>query len=253
MSGTGASRPGRHGAAAYLPSFLLSLGVHGAFLLAVGVLLTVTGGPRHTASVEMDVVRPSRSAPPPPPPPPTTTSAPTAPVRSRRSARPSGDPPPTTPTPVVDTGPAAPNASENAMPASPAAPASGGSPEGVLGGSNDAHAQGPGGSGTSPAPAPPERRVYDMADLDAPPALVGNCSAEVPAFARQTNQSGWVMLQFTLDPEGHVQSPRVRAGSPPGVFDAAALDAIRRCRYTAPRVGGRTVSVTFRQRLRFEP
>ncbi|MBI2892128.1 MAG: energy transducer TonB [Deltaproteobacteria bacterium] len=235
----------------YLPSFLLSLGAHGGFLLVIGLVLSVTGGPRHQ-SVEMDVVRASQATVPSEPeaaPPP----APDRPlVRARRSPRASRDPAPPTPTPVVDTGPPAPNAADTAMPAT-AAPPAGGSEDGVLGGSTAPQARSPGEGDARPPPPPPERRVYDMADLDAPPSLVGACTAQVPAFARQTNQSGWVMVQFTLDSEGRVSSPRVRASSPPGVFDESALDAIRRCRYTPPRVGGRAVSVTFRQRLRFEP
>lgn len=233
---------------------MISIGIHAALIFVVGVFLGV--GPAKTMRlVEMAVTEVSRavSEPPPAPAPPPPSATPAAPVRARRTR---STPPPTpaapTPTPPVDTGPAAPDAPDTAMPAAAGPAVPDGDPNGVLGGSTAPNAAPPGASG-APPPPPPERRIYDMGDLDAPPSVVGNCSAEVPAFARQTHQSGWVMLQFTLDPDGRVSGPRVRASSPAGVFDQAALDAIRRCRYTAPRVGGRAVSVTFRQRLRFEP
>ncbi|MCI0636653.1 MAG: energy transducer TonB, partial [Actinobacteria bacterium] len=132
-------------------------------------------------------------------------------------------------------------ASGAAMPSSIAPPpaAANASANGVLGGT---------GSGE---PAQSTNRIYDMGDLDALPSLSGPCEAEMPAFARQTRQSGFVMLQFTLDTQGRVQNPRVRASQPPGVFDQAALSAIRRCRYSVPKVSGRPVSVTFRQRMSF--
>ncbi len=234
-----------------IPSWVISVGIHALLIFVVGVFVGV--GPAKTMQlVEMAVNQVSRAvSEPEPAPAPPPTANPSAPVRARRT-RATPRPTPTTATPPVDTGPAAPDAPDTAMPAAagPAVPE--GDPGGVLGGSTAPNAATPG-AGGGPPPPPPERRIYDMGDLDAPPTVVGNCSAEVPAFARQTNQSGWVMLQFTLDPDGRVGSPRVRASSPAGVFDQAALDAIRRCRYTAPRVGGRAVSVTFRQRLRFEP
>ena len=231
---------------------MISIGVHVGLILVIGVVVGVD--PEKTFRlVEMAVTRVSHAVEPEPPPAPTPppSAEPNAPVRARRSrpAPTSAAPPPPT---AVDTGPAADDAPDTAMPAAagPAVPE--GDPNGVLGGSTAPNAVAPG-VGGAPPPPPPERRIYDMGDLDAPPSLVGSCTAQVPAFARQTNQSGWVMVQFTLDPAGNVQAPRVRASSPRGVFDQAALDAIRRCRYTAPRVGGRPVSVTYRQRLRFEP
>lgn len=234
---------------------MISVAIHAALILLVGVFVGV--GPAKTMRlVEMAVQEVSHavSPPEPTPAPPPPASSPSTPVRARRTRAtpPPTTPSPTPPTPAVDTGPAAPDAPDTAMPAAQGPAVPGGDPNGVLGGSTAPNAAAPGAGGGPPAP-PPERRIYDMGDLDAAPSIVGACTADVPAFARQTNQSGWVMVQFTLDPEGHVQAPRVRASSPAGVFDQAALDAIRRCRYTAPRVGGRPVSVTYRQRLRFEP
>jgi protein TonB len=228
---------------------VISIGIHAALIFVIGVFLGV--GPAKTMRlVEMAVTEVARAVSEPAPAPPPPSATPSGPVRARRTR--ATPPTPAAPTPAVDTGPSAPGAPDTAMPAAAGPAVPDGDPNGVLGGSTAPNAVAPGAAGGPPAP-PPERRIYDMGDLDAPPSVVGNCSAEVPAFARQTNQSGWVMLQFTLDADGRVSSPRVRASSPAGVFDQAALDAIRRCRYTAPRVGGRAVSVTFRQRLRFEP
>ncbi len=219
-------------------SVVLSVGVHVGF--AVGLLALAGEAAKRYEEVQMDLARTQRAEEPPPPPPlPETKLSSSAPrARSNRRAKQTAQP---SPTPVVDPGPVTEGASDNAMPALAAPPPvdPNASADGVLGG-----------TGTAP-PSQATNRVYDMGDLDALPTVVGECSAEYPAFARQTRQSGFVMLQFTLDTSGRPQNPRVRAGQPPGVFDQAALEGIRRCRYTVPKVGGQPVAVTFRHRMTF--
>lgn len=222
-------------------SVALSVGVH--VLFALGLVALAGQAAKRYREVQMDLARTRREAEPPPPPPappPEVQRSHSPRARLVRRAKQTETPP--TQTPVIDPGPPVEGASDNAMPALAAPPPvdPNASADGVLGG-----------TGTAPPSESAGNRVYDMGDLDALPELVGACQPDMPAFARQTRQSGWVMLQFTLDAQGRPQGPRVRAGQPPGVFDAAALEGIRRCRYTVPRVGGRPVSVTFRQRITF--
>jgi protein TonB len=223
-------------------SVVLSVGVHVGF--AVGLIALAGEAAKRYEEVQMDLARTQRAEEPPPPPPtppPENRQRSNAPrARLTRRVAKQETQPPSTP-PVIDPGPAVEGASDHAMPALAAPPPvdPNASADGVLGG-----------TGTAP-PTQATNRVYDMGDLDSLPTLVGDCTAEYPAFARQTRQSGFVMLQFTLDTQGRVQNPRVRAGTPPGVFDQAALEGIRRCRYTVPKVGGQPVSVTFRHRMTF--
>lgn len=52
-----------------------------------------------------------------------------------------------------------------------------------------------------------------------------------PAGARADGVQGYVVLEYRVDEEGRVTAPRVVESVPPGVFDAAALGAIRSWRY----------------------
>lgn len=64
---------------------------------------------------------------------------------------------------------------------------------------------------------------------------------EYPAGALVRGIKGHVDVEFTVNPAGRVETPRVVAAEPKGVFDSAALAAVQRRRYAedparAPRV-----------------
>ena len=52
-----------------------------------------------------------------------------------------------------------------------------------------------------------------------------------PQRALDSNQQGYVIVEFTLNTNGRAGKPRVVESSPPAVFDGAALQAIRRGRF----------------------
>jgi TonB family protein len=56
-----------------------------------------------------------------------------------------------------------------------------------------------------------------------------------PHFAQLNGISGWVKLMFTVTAAGTTRDVRVTASEPPGVFDAAAVEAARRFVYS-PRL-----------------
>ena len=56
---------------------------------------------------------------------------------------------------------------------------------------------------------------------------------EYPEAARARGLRGYVEVEFTVTPQGTVESPRVVAAEPRNVFDAAALAAVARRRYPA--------------------
>jgi protein TonB len=57
---------------------------------------------------------------------------------------------------------------------------------------------------------------------------------EAPAYPRSAEArgiEGSVTLKFGVDAAGNVVSPQVVEGTPPGVFDAAAIDALSKWKY----------------------
>lgn len=72
----------------------------------------------------------------------------------------------------------------------------------------------------------------------APPAAVATAlravstpAPDYPPAALRAGDSGEVVVEFTVNPDGSVGNPRVVRSSPPRVFDRAALNAVRRWRY----------------------
>jgi TonB family protein len=84
-------------------------------------------------------------------------------------------------------------------------------------------------SGTSSEPA------FDSGIVSAgePTRLIGVAPIYPPA-AVAAGIEGHVDLQFSLSPSGTVVAPEVVASEPAGVFDASALAAVSRWRYTYP-------------------
>jgi protein TonB len=70
-----------------------------------------------------------------------------------------------------------------------------------------------------------------------------------PAGARAQKIQGRVVVAYTVTPSGSVSNARVVSASPPGVFNAAALAAVRQWRFKPSAQGGsRTSGMTFKLR-----
>ena len=78
-----------------------------------------------------------------------------------------------------------------------------------------------------------------------------------PRAAFRRGIEGSVLLDFSVDADGHVVAPRVVDATPPGVFDRAALDAVSEWTYQPLGVEtkGMRIRVTFRmhERARHAP
>ena len=75
---------------------------------------------------------------------------------------------------------------------------------------------------------------------------------EYPETALSQKIAGSVLVQFTVDVNGETRDIRVLEAHPPGVFDRAATNAIRRWRYAPMIVNGTAVQVPVKTLLRFE-
>jgi TonB family protein len=81
-----------------------------------------------------------------------------------------------------------------------------------------------------PAAPPPRGEFREVKAIRRPPPTY-------PPEAQLLGLSGWVKLIFTVTAEGKTRDIRVTAAEPPGVFDAAAVEAAQRFVY-APRLEG---------------
>lgn len=88
--------------------------------------------------------------------------------------------------------------------------------------------------------------------VDVPPRPSSRVQPEYPARARASAITGFVTLSLRVGSDGTVQDVRVLEAQPSGVFEAAAMDAIKQWRFEPAMYQGGAVAVRVRQTLRFE-
>jgi protein TonB len=72
-----------------------------------------------------------------------------------------------------------------------------------------------------------------------------------PMRAASRHIEGWVKIEFTVSPSGTVANARVVDASPPGIFDEAALDAIKEWKFKPKIENGAAVTQRAVQTLKF--
>jgi protein TonB len=77
-------------------------------------------------------------------------------------------------------------------------------------------------------------------------------SPQYPATAQAQRIAGSVTLEFTVDTNGETRDVHVIEATPPGVFDEAAITAVKHWRYAPLLVDGAAVEVPVKTRIRFE-
>lgn len=218
----------------------VSILLHGAAALAVAVLpilisdsLPVDRGGVHAFFAEPMTVPP----PPPPPPPAPAHGAPSARVAPRPATQQLGFTAPIeVPTEIkpeegLDLG------VEGGVPGG----VEGGVPGGVVGGVV---------GGLPEAPPPPVVKPMRVGGDIRPPRKLVDVAAVYPPLAIQAQLEGFVIIEATIDPTGHVANATVLRSVP--LLDAAALEAVRKWVYTPTLLNGvptpliMTVTVTFR-------
>jgi TonB family protein len=78
-----------------------------------------------------------------------------------------------------------------------------------------------------------------------------NVSPEYPTLARERGTSGWVDVEFTVRSDGTVSDITVAGAEPAGVFEQAALSALRKWRYEPIQRNGQAVDQRAKLRIRF--
>jgi len=92
----------------------------------------------------------------------------------------------------------------------------------------------------------------DPATLTASLKPVKSVPPEYPQSALAKGVSGSVLLSFTVDVKGNTSDVQVLQSTPTGVFDHAAVNAVRRWKYAPVIVNGAAVEVPARTLVRFE-
>jgi protein TonB len=72
-----------------------------------------------------------------------------------------------------------------------------------------------------------------------------------PQRAFDAGQKGYVIVEFMLAADGRAGNPRVVESSPPAIFDAAALQAVRRGRFDTSALGNPARPKLARLRISF--
>lgn len=82
--------------------------------------------------------------------------------------------------------------------------------------------------------------------------LLKAVGARYPTAAMRARQQGWVVVSFTVDPDGGTSDIKVIEAQPRRVFDRAAMDAVERYKFTPAMKDGVAVSSTKQQRIEFK-
>jgi protein TonB len=88
--------------------------------------------------------------------------------------------------------------------------------------------------------------------VDHPPRPLARTTPPFPPRARQKGISGKVTLSLLVDTEGAVEKVKLLEASPEGVFEQAAMEAVRQWRFEPATYKGQQVKVWVRQVLYFE-
>ena len=86
-----------------------------------------------------------------------------------------------------------------------------------------------------------------------PPRLIDQIPAQYPDEAAREGLEGAVDLSLTVSPDGAVEDVTVVHAMPSGIFDQAAIDAVRSWKYQPKTVDGVPVEANVQLRLVFKP
>lgn len=96
-------------------------------------------------------------------------------------------------------------------------------------------------SGLPSLPLGIDTNWYLARQVDKQPKVIGKVEPVYPEIAKQRNLDGTLKLMLKIDDLGRVLSAEVVEATPPGVFDAAALQAFREARFQPAIKDGRPV------------
>ncbi|MEE4246181.1 MAG: energy transducer TonB, partial [Kangiellaceae bacterium] len=85
------------------------------------------------------------------------------------------------------------------------------------------------------------------------PTIVFKATANYPRVARRRGIEGYVLLEFTVNEDGSTTAPKVIEAVPNGIFDKAAIRAVKRYRYQPGQKNNKPISVAgIRSKITFK-
>lgn len=108
-------------------------------------------------------------------------------------------------------------------------------------------------AGTKPAPKPVEAKPAPKpaAPTLSPAVLVRSVNPRYPTQAQRSRVEGYVVVTFTVEPDGHTSNIQVNDAQPRHVFERAATDAVERWQFTPATRNGVPVASTLTNRINF--
>jgi len=100
--------------------------------------------------------------------------------------------------------------------------------------------------------APVAKATVDTASLASSLKRLRASPPDYPPSALTQRITGNVTLEFTVSTSGEPRDVHVVEATPPGIFDQAAINAVKHWRYAPLLVNGAAVEVPVRTRMRFE-
>ena len=82
--------------------------------------------------------------------------------------------------------------------------------------------------------------------------VVQAASPSYPLQAARTHTSGYAVVEFTVSASGSVQDPHIVDSSPRGVFDGAAVQAVKQSKFDPAMKDGQPVASLVRRRIDFK-
>jgi len=102
-----------------------------------------------------------------------------------------------------------------------------------------------------PGGAPALPVTDDGGGVDTPARPLSRPAPAYPRAAQRARTEGHVIVRLRVDERGRVVDAVVVEATPPGVFDAVAVQTAKTYRFTPARRGGKAVSTTVQQRIVF--
>jgi protein TonB len=100
-----------------------------------------------------------------------------------------------------------------------------------------------------PPPPPTAQKPIHLHQGIQPPRKIVDAQPVYPTLAREAHQQGVVILETVIDATGAVEQVRVLRGYP--LLDQAAIDAVRRWRFTPALLNGQPVPVVMTVTVNF--
>ncbi len=97
-----------------------------------------------------------------------------------------------------------------------------------------------------------EDAVMSEDTVDSKPKVVSRPPLEYPADALKKGIKGYVTINMLIAKDGSVELAKILESQPVGVFDNAALNAVRAWRFSPAKYKGKPVKLWAKQKIRFK-